>query len=67
VISQKLELRARELVTEAVNNGGEMWVYVTPATVEVLVEAIVLELRERNGQQDLLRRVPPPLPKSDQA
>jgi len=64
VTSQELELRARELVIEAINNGGEMWVYATPATIEVLVEAIVVELRERNAQaevaQNLLRSVSPP-------
>jgi len=59
MIPQELELRARELVLEAIDLGGELWQYVTPATIELIVEAIALDLREREERDE-----PPAPPRS---
>ncbi len=52
MISPQLELRARELVREAIDLGGEVWNYISPATIELMVEAVALDLREREEQSD---------------
>jgi hypothetical protein len=45
-IEPDLEVRARELVMEAMAFGGEMWEHLTPATIDALVKAVAGDLRE---------------------
>ena len=52
MIPPQLELRARELVREAIELGGELWQHVSPATIELMVEAVAVDLREREEQAD---------------
>jgi hypothetical protein len=52
MISPQLELRARELVREAIDLGGDVWNYISPATIELMVEAVALDLRERDEQSE---------------
>lgn len=59
MIPPQLELRARELVREAIELGGELWQYVSPATIELMVEAVAVDLREREEQADPAAAVHP--------
>jgi hypothetical protein len=52
MIPPQLELRARELVREAIELGGEVWHYISPATIELMVEAVALDLFEREERPD---------------
>lgn len=52
MIPAELELRARELVREAIELGGNLWKYVTPASIELLVEAVALDLQDREERQE---------------
>ena len=52
MIPPQLELRARELVREAIDLGGEVWNYISPATIELMVEAVALDLFEREARPD---------------
>jgi len=55
MIPPDIEIKARHLVEEAFNLGGELWRHVTPATIELLVEAVALDLQERERADDLPR------------
>jgi hypothetical protein len=48
----ELEIKAREMVIETVELGGPLWKHVTPATVELLVEAVALDLHERQQARE---------------
>jgi len=52
VIPPEIEIRARELVIEAIELGGDLWKYVSPATVELIVEAVAVDLLERGDDKD---------------
>ena len=62
MISPQLELRARELVREAIELGGEVWHYISPATIELMVEAVALDLFEREERPDHPADIHPGLP-----
>jgi len=52
IIPPQIEIQARTLVVEALELGGELWKHVSPATIELLVEAVALDLLEREERSD---------------
>lgn len=52
MIPPELEIKAREMVIETVELGGRLWTHVTLATVELLVEAVALDLHEREQARE---------------
>ena len=52
MIPPELELRAREMVLEAAERGGELWQHVSPATVELLIEAVAQDIHAEADREN---------------